>query len=139
MKTKAFTCVLVAFSVLAAELPAFPHHAFSAVFDEKNPIKLSGTVTKIEWQNPHTWFYIDVKDESGKSTNWGLEMGSPNLLIRSGWSRSSMKVGDVVSIEGFRAKDGSNNGNAQVVILTSTGQRLFAGSSFGQPVEAPKR
>jgi len=138
MKTKAFTCVLVAFTVLAAALPAFTHHAFSAVFDDKKPIKLSGTVTKIEWQNPHTWFYIDVKDESGKSTNWGMEMGSPNLLIRSGWSRSSMKVGDVVSIDGFRAKDGSNNGNAQVVILTSTGQRLFAGSSFGQPVEAPK-
>src|SRR5215475_15429729 len=132
MKTKAFTCVLVAFSVLAAELPAFPHHAFSAVFDEKQPIKLMGTVTKIEWQNPHTWFYIDVKDDTGKITNWGLEMGSPNLLIRSGWSRNSMKMGDVVSVEGYRSKDGSNIANAWVVTLTNTGQRLFAGSSQGQ-------
>src|SRR5215831_20015142 len=136
MKTKAFTCVLVAFSVLAAELPAFPHHAFSAVFDEKNPIKLSGTVTKIEWQNPHTWFYMDVKDESGKATNWGMEMGSPNLLIRSGWNRNSMKIGDVISIEGFRARDGSNVGNAQVVTLTNTGQRLFTASSVPQPAES---
>jgi hypothetical protein len=139
MKAKTGTCVLMAFSIWAAELPAIAHHAFAAVFDDKKPIKLTGTVTKLEWQNPHTWFYIDVKDESGKPVNWGMEMGSPNLLIRSGWSRSSMKVGDIVSIEGFRAKDGSNNGNAQVVILTNTGQRLFAGSSFGQPVENPQR
>ena len=139
MKSKALACVLVGASLLLAELPARAHHAFAAVFDDKKPIKLTGTVTKIEWQNPHTWFYIDVKDESGKTSNWGMEMGSPNLLIRSGWSRTAMKVGDVVSIEGFRAKDGSNNGNAQVVILTNTGQRLFAGSSFGQPVEAPKQ
>jgi uncharacterized protein DUF6152 len=72
-------------------------------------------VTKIEWQNPHTWFYIDVKDDAGKIVNWGLEMGSPNLLIRSGWSRNSMKMGDVVTVEGYRSKDGSNNGNAWVV------------------------
>ena len=122
-----------------AELPALAHHSFSAVFDDKQPIKLTGTVTKLEWQNPQTWFYIDVKDDSGKATNWGMEMGSPNLLIRSGWSRNSMKIGDLVTIEGFRTRDGSNNGNAQIVILTNTGQRLFTASSLPQPAESPKR
>jgi hypothetical protein len=131
--------MLVVCTWFAAALPVAAHHAFSAVFDSKMPVKLTGTVTKVEWQNPHTWFYIDVKEDSGKVTNWAMEMGSPNLLIRSGWTKNAMKIGDVVSVEGFRAKDGSNNGNAQVVILTNTGQRLFAGSSLGQPLENPQR
>ena len=131
--------MVLACSLLIAELPALAHHSFSAVFDDKKPIKLTGTVTKLEWQNPHTWFYMDVRDDSGKATNWGMEMGRPNLLIRSGWSRNSMKMGDLVTIEGFRARDGSNNGNAQIVILTNTGQRLFAASSLPQPAESPKR
>ena len=126
------TAFVAGLAFLVTAGPAFAHHAFSAVFDSKQPIKLTGTVTKIEWQNPHTWFYIDVKDDAGKIANWGLEMGSPNLLIRSGWSRNSMKMGDVVTVEGYRSKDGSNNGNAWVVTLTNTGQRLFAGSSQGQ-------
>ena len=130
---------LLGYSLLLTELPALAHHSFSAVFDDKKPIKLTGTVTKLEWQNPHTWFYMDVKDDTGKNTNWGMEMGSPNLLIRSGWNRNSMKVGDLVTIEGFRARDGSNNGNAQIVILTNTGQRLFTASSVPQPAEGPKR
>ena len=119
--------LLVVFVLLVAPLAA--HHAFSSEFDANKPIKLTGAVTKLEWQNPHTWFYVDVKDEEGKVTNWGMEMGSPNLLIRAGWSRNSLKTGDVVSVEGFRAKDGSFIANAQVVILTSTGQRLFTASS----------
>ena len=124
--------VFGAIVLFLAVTPAVAHHAFSAEFDSKQPVKMTGTVTKLEWLNPHTWFYIDVKDDSGKVTNWGMEMGSPNLLIRSGWSRNSMKVGDVVSVEAFKAKDGSNNANAWVVVLTSTGQRLFAGSIKGQ-------
>jgi len=116
---------------LSAGLPLLAHHAFSATFDSKRPIKLTGTVTKIEWQNPHAWFYLDVKEANGSSTNWGMELGSPNLLIRAGWSRNSLKIGDGVSIEGFRAKDGTPTGNAQVVILTATGQRLFGASSAG--------
>jgi hypothetical protein len=138
MRTNFFTCFVLGFSLLTAEPPALAHHSFSAVFDDKKPIKLTGTVTKVEWQNPHTWFYMDVKDDTGKTTNWGMEMGSPNLLIRSGWSRNSMKIGDVVTIEGFRARDGSNVGNAQVVVLTNSGQRLFTASSVPQPAE-PKR
>ena len=130
-----FKLLITACALVLTAIPASAHHAFSAEFDEKMPVKMTGTVTKLEWQNPHTWFYIDVKDDSGKVTNWGMEMGSPNLLIRSGWSRNSLKVGDVVSVEAFRAKDGSNNANAWVVVLSSTGQRLFAGSSKGQPTQ----
>jgi len=112
--------------------PALAHHAFAAEYDAKKPINLTGTVTKLEWLNPHTWFYIDVKDDNGKVTNWGFEMGSPNILLRAGWTRNSMNPGDVVTVEGSRAKDGSNNANVKVVTLASTGQRLFAASSQGQ-------
>ena len=118
--------------VLAASGPTLAHHSFAAEFDASKPLKLTGVVTKVEWTNPHTWFYIDVKDESGKVTNWGMEMGSPNGLMRAGWSRNSMKIGDVITVEATRARDGSNNANASVVILTSTGQRLLAVSSQGQ-------
>jgi hypothetical protein len=120
---------LVAFS----SAPAGAHHAFSAEFDADKPVKLTGTVTRVEWENPHAWFYIDVKDPSGRVENWGLEMGSPNILIRAGWGRNTLKLGDNVSVEASRAKSGANIANAKVVILTSTGQKLFAGSSQGQP------
>jgi hypothetical protein len=112
--------------------PALAHHAFAAEYDAKKPVKLTGTVTKLEWANPHTWFYVDVRDDSGNVTNWGFEMGSPNVLLRAGWTRNSMKSGDVVTVEGSRARDGSNNGNVKAVTLASTGQRLFAASSQGQ-------
>ena len=137
MRKKVFTSVLIGCGLLAAELPALAHHSFSAVFDDKKPIKLTGTVTKLEWQNPHTWFYMDIKDDSGKATNWGMEMGSPNLLTRSGWNRNSMKIGDVVTVEGSLAKDGGKHGNARSVTLTSTGKKLGAGSSQGVTPTAP--
>lgn len=87
-------------------------------------------MTKLEWQNPHTWFYVDVKDDQGKVANWGFELASPNLLLRSGWTRSSMKVGDVVTVEAFLAKNGTNNANARSVMLD--GKTLFTGSSGGR-------
>jgi hypothetical protein len=133
MRKTSFLLLLLGCGLLLAERATDAHHAFSATFDAEKLITLTGAVTKIEWQNPHTWFYMDVKDETGKATNWGMEMGSPNLLIRAGWSRNSMKVGDIVTVEGFRARDDSYTGNAQVVILTNTGQRLFGASAQGAP------
>jgi hypothetical protein len=117
-------------AMMMTTAPASAHHSFAAEFDAATPVNLHGTVTKIEWQNPHAFLYIDVKDEAGKVTNWGLEMGSPNGLMRQGWSRNSLKIGDEITVEGSRAKDGSNIANARSVTLAG-GQRLFAGSSQG--------
>jgi len=119
-------------SLFAAAAPVHAHHSFAAEFDATKPVKLTGTVTKIEWTNPHVWFYVDIKDETGKVTNWGFELGSPNGLMRAGWTRNSMKVNEVVTIEGSAAKDGSNHVNARSVTLASTGQKLFAASSQEQ-------
>jgi len=128
MRTK-LAVVIAVLGLLVAAIPVIAHHSFAAEFDANKPVKVTGTVTKVEWKNPHVYFYIDVKEDDGKVTNWGMEMGSPNGLMRQGWTRNSMKVGDVVSVEGSRARDGSAIGNARSVILASTGQRLFAASS----------
>ncbi len=106
------------------------HHSFSAQFDAEKPIKLTGIVTKVQWRNPHAWFYINVEDDDGNIANWGMELGSPNLLMRQGWTRSSMKVGDAVTVEGFHARDGSNTGNARVITLVATGKILSTKSSY---------
>ena len=107
------------------------HHSFAAEYDAEKPIKLTGTVTKIEWTNPHCFFYVDVKNEAGKTENWGFEMGNPNALLRLGWTRNSLKQGDKVTVEGSKARDGSLHANARSMVLASTGQKLFAGSSQG--------
>ena len=131
MRAKTFMLALGAGVILAGGSFS-AHHSFAAEFDANKPENLTGTVTKVEWENPHVWFYIDVKDAAGKITNWGIEMGSPNGLMRAGWNKNSMKTGDVVKVEGSRAKDDSNNANARAVTLASSGKRLFAASSQGQ-------
>src|SRR5215468_12437985 len=122
----ALFAAVVGFALAAPRIIA--HHSFAAEFDANKPVNLKGIVTKIEWANPHTYFYMDVTGDDGKVINWGMEMGSPNGLMRQGWTRNSMKIGDVVTVEGSAAKDGSNIGNARSVTLAG-GQRLFAGSS----------
>jgi hypothetical protein len=122
--------VLTAVALIATVTSAPAHHSFAAEFDANKPFKMTGKVTKVEWMNPHTFFYIDVKDEkTGKVVNWGMEMGSPNILMRNGWRRDTMKVGDEVTVEGSLAKDGTPTGNARTVMMG--GKRLFAGSSQG--------
>lgn len=131
--------VLVAVAgLLVAAIPVYAHHSFAAEYDANKPITLKGTVTKIEWTNPHARFYIDVKDPKGALTNWNLELSSPNVLVRNGWSRKSLTVGDEVTVQGSAAKDGSKMANARVVTLAN-GRAVFAGSSGGDtPPPSPR-
>jgi hypothetical protein len=118
----------------ALTTPLWAHHSFAAEYDSKKAVNLKGAVTKVEWMNPHVYFYIDVRDEqTGKITNWAFEMGAPAVIQRNGWTRNSMKIGDLVIVDGSQAKDGSPHGNARSVIMASTGKKLGAGSSEGQP------
>jgi hypothetical protein len=121
--------VLAVLGAALAVAPAMAHHSFAAEYDSKKPVKITGTVTKVDWMNPHVYFFMDVEDDNGKVTQWGFEMGPPNLLQNAGWTRNTMKIGDVVVVEGTLAKDGSNQGNARTVTLASTGKRLGAASS----------
>jgi hypothetical protein len=109
------------------------HHSFAAQYDANKPLTLKGVVTKMEWMNPHSRFYVDVKEQTGKTVNWNVELASPNVLLRQGWTRDALKVGDLVTVEGSQARDGSNMANAQRVTLAD-GRRVFAGSSGGDAV-----
>ena len=128
MRRKLVIMMLAVSLGLAVASPLWAHHSFAAEYDQAKPITLKGVVTKIEWTNPHIFFYIDVKDEAGNTVNWGFEGGSPNSLFREGWKRDSLKIGDQVSVDGYRAKDGSRLANARTVKL-SDGRKIFAGSS----------
>src|SRR5712691_79581 len=111
--------LFAAVSLLALSLPAIAHHAFAAEYDADQPVKLKGKVTKFEWTNPHARFYVDVVDEKGNVTNWNLELASPNVLKRNGWSSKILQIGELVTVEGSRAKDGSKMANAKAVILAN--------------------
>ena len=123
--------LLAAFAILASSSAAVTaHHSFAAQYDANKPVTLKGIVSKVEWTNPHARFYVDVRDEHGTVTNWNLELASPNVLVRNGWSRKSLNVGDEIVVEGSLAKDGPKMANARVVRLAD-GRRVFAGSSGG--------
>jgi hypothetical protein len=120
--------VLLVSGILTVSIPASAHHSFAAVFDAEMPVEASGTVTEVEWMNPHAWIYIDVKSEGGETVNWAFELGSPNGLIRRGWTRKSVQVGDEISVSGYKARDGSNRGNIKSIVLAD-GKELTGNSS----------
>jgi hypothetical protein len=132
MKNKTLVAAIAGLGLFLLASLGSAHHSFSAQFDAEKPLKLNGTVTKVEWRNPHAWFYIDVEDDDGNVANWGMELASPNLLMRQGWTRSSMKIGDAVTVEGFHARDDSKTGNARVITLNATGKTLSIGSGYAR-------
>jgi hypothetical protein len=127
--------LVVISGLLLSAAPLWAHHAFATEFDAQKPVTKRGIVTKIDWANPHVWFYVNVKAESGQIENWGFEMGGPNSLRTSGWTKDTMKIGDEVVVEGSLAKNGSRNVNAKNVTMASTGKKLGAASSQGNTVD----
>lgn len=121
-------CLLISACLLAFAAPSLGHHSFAAVFDANTTVEVSGTVTEVEWMNPHAWIHLDVENEEGEVERWSFELGSPNGLIRRGWSRATIRPGDVISISGYRARDGSLRGNVKGVVLAN-GQKLDGMSS----------
>jgi hypothetical protein len=126
-------------AVLLAAAPVWAHHAFAAEFDGKTPVKLQGTVTKMEWINPHAWIHIDVKDKDGKVTNWMVECGTPNTLLRRGVNKNSVTAGMEIVVDGYQAKDGSNKANGRDVTFAD-GRKVFLGNTgTGAPGDAPEK
>jgi hypothetical protein len=132
MRKCAVGLLTLALGVILLAPPAMAHHSFAAEYDATKAVTVRGYVTKVEWTNPHVWFYINVKNADGTVTNWGFEMGPPHGLQNRGWTRTTMKLGDEVIVNGTMAKNGSNRANARSVTMASTGQKLGAASSEGE-------
>jgi hypothetical protein len=130
MRSSASIALVAGLGMILAAIPILAHHSFAAQFDRNKPATLTGPVTKIEWINPHARFFMDAKDTNGKVVNWEIELTSTAGLLRRGWTRNSLKIGETVTVNGSLAKDGSNVANATTVTL-SDGKRVFAGSSGG--------
>ena len=128
------TCVWLVAGALLAAAPAWAHHSFGAEFDADKPVKLTGTLTKVEWVNPHAWFHIDVKSPDGQVTSWMIEAGSPNILLRRGFTRDTLQVGTVLVVTGYQAKDASNKANGKDITFPD-GRKLLVGSSGSADAE----
>jgi hypothetical protein len=122
------TALLTSVAVLASVVPLLAHHSIAAEFDTAKPLTLKGTIAKVEWSNPHIWFYVDVKAASGKVARWQCEGGAPNSLTRSGWTKNSLKQGDEITVDGDLAKDGMNTLHARTVKFAD-GKTVFAGNN----------
>jgi uncharacterized protein DUF6152 len=132
MRIRTLVSCAAVLSALLTAIPASAHHSFAAEYDNTKVVKLTGNVTRVDWQNPHAYFYIDVKNtDTGRVENWAFEMGAPAVIARQGWTKTTLKIGDVIIVEGTRAKDGGTHGNARSVYMASTGKKLGAGSSEG--------
>jgi len=134
MRTKILAAAALA-SLITAAIPAWAHHSFAAEFDIAKPVKLEGTVTSMEWINPHSWIHLDVKGPDGKMVNWMVEGGSPNILLRRGFTKKSLEPGTVIVVEGYQAKNGENRANGANITFPD-GKRLFLGGS--NPNELPQ-
>jgi Family of unknown function (DUF6152) len=134
MRNIFLSVLTISAGIVLTSLPALSHHSFAAEYDANKPITLTGTVTKVEWMNPHARFYIDVTDPNGVVANWELELGSPNGLMHEGWTRNSLKKGDAVTVTGSLAKDGSKLANARKIILAD-GTQVLGASSQGAGVK----
>jgi hypothetical protein len=126
---KATRSILAAVAFLAAGVPALAHHSFAAEFDGQKPFRITGSLVKIEWTNPHTYFYVEVKDDSGAIVKWTLSAGSPGALSRRGWKRGDLKLGDTIIVDGYLARDGSHLMDARRVLLPDG--RIVSGASAG--------
>jgi hypothetical protein len=137
MRTKIAVAMVITGLLLAAA-PAWAHHAFGAEFDINKPIKLTGTLTKVEWINPHAWLHIDVKAPDGTVTDWMVEGGSPNTLLRHGFTRNTLELGTVIVVSGFQAKDGTNKANGKDITFTDGRKLMMGSSSAPENQSAPK-